>query len=204
MKRTNKPMKRLSLYLFLVLFTLQTPSQADDIRDFQIEGMSIGDSLLDYSTKAQIKIGKGNASFMKDKDEVNKYIIIFLNSLAKEEYDEIQVTYKINDKKYVIKSIDGVIKFDDNFKGCKKKKNIVVKQLKESFKNAKIKSVEKKHKADKTGKSTHASTYFNLDSGGQAHVWCTNWSDEMQWTNSLLVTLRSEEYKYFLSHGGHY
>ena len=35
-------MKRLSLYLFLILFTFQTPSQADDIRDFQIEGMSVG------------------------------------------------------------------------------------------------------------------------------------------------------------------
>jgi len=35
-------MKRLSLYLFLILFTLQTPSWADDIGDFQIEGMSVG------------------------------------------------------------------------------------------------------------------------------------------------------------------
>ena len=52
---TNKLMKRLSLYLFLILFTLQTPSQADDIRDFQIAGMSIGDSALDYFTKSEIK-----------------------------------------------------------------------------------------------------------------------------------------------------
>ena len=48
-------MKRLSLYLFLILFTLQIPSQADDIRDFQIEGMSIGDSLLDYYSEKDIK-----------------------------------------------------------------------------------------------------------------------------------------------------
>ena len=47
-------MKRLSLYLILILFTLQTPSQADDIRDFQIEGISIGDSLLDYFSEAEI------------------------------------------------------------------------------------------------------------------------------------------------------
>ena len=50
MKPTNKLMKRLSLYLFLILFALPTPSQADDIRDFQIEGMSVGDSLLDFIT----------------------------------------------------------------------------------------------------------------------------------------------------------
>ncbi len=41
-------MKKLSTYLFLLLFSFQTSSQADDIRDFQIEGMSVGDSLLDY------------------------------------------------------------------------------------------------------------------------------------------------------------
>ena len=54
MRPTNKLMKRLSLYLFLILFTLQTPSQADDIRDFQIEGMSIGDSLLDFYSEDKI------------------------------------------------------------------------------------------------------------------------------------------------------
>ena len=58
MKLTNKLMKRLSLYLFLILFTLQTPSWADDIRDFQIEGMSIGDSLLDYFSEKEIKKNK--------------------------------------------------------------------------------------------------------------------------------------------------
>ena len=47
-------MKRLSLYLFLILFTIQIPSQADDIRDFQIEGMSIGDSALDYFSKDEL------------------------------------------------------------------------------------------------------------------------------------------------------
>ena len=48
-------MKKLSTYLFLILFSFQTPSQADDIRDFQIEGMSIGDSLLDYTSEKEIK-----------------------------------------------------------------------------------------------------------------------------------------------------
>mgnify|MGYP000403871553 CR=1 FL=1 len=55
MKPTNKLMKRLSLYLFLIFFTLQAPSWAEDIQDFQIEGMSIGDSLLDYFSEEKIE-----------------------------------------------------------------------------------------------------------------------------------------------------
>ena len=42
------------LVLFLV-FNLQSWANADDIRDFQIEGMSIGDSLLDYFNEEKIK-----------------------------------------------------------------------------------------------------------------------------------------------------
>jgi len=48
-------MKKLSTYLFLVLFSFSTPSFGDDISKFQIEGMSIGDSLLDYFTEEAIK-----------------------------------------------------------------------------------------------------------------------------------------------------
>ena len=46
-------MKRLLLILILTL-NFQTLTKADDIRDFQIEGMSIGDSLLDYFSKKEI------------------------------------------------------------------------------------------------------------------------------------------------------
>ena len=46
-------MKKLLLILVL-LFSFQPLSTADDIRDFQIEGMSIGDSLLDYYSKSNI------------------------------------------------------------------------------------------------------------------------------------------------------
>ena len=47
-------MKRLLLILILTL-SMQSWTKADDIRDFQIEGMSIGDSLLDHFTKIEIK-----------------------------------------------------------------------------------------------------------------------------------------------------
>ena len=49
-------MKKLLGIVVLGLFLI-TPSQADDIRDFQIEGMSIGDSLLDYMSEKEIKEG---------------------------------------------------------------------------------------------------------------------------------------------------
>ena len=47
-------MKRLLLVLILT-FNFQSFTNADDIRDFQIEGMSIGDSLLNFFTEDEIK-----------------------------------------------------------------------------------------------------------------------------------------------------
>ena len=56
------------LYFFLIheifsfdniklFFVFKAPSQADDIKDLQIEGMSIGDSALDFFPKSLIKNG---------------------------------------------------------------------------------------------------------------------------------------------------
>ena len=47
-------MKKLLGIVVLGLFLI-TPSQADDIRDFEIEGMSVGNSLLDYVSKSEIE-----------------------------------------------------------------------------------------------------------------------------------------------------
>ena len=39
---------RVFVAVLVLIFSLQSLTKADDIRDFEIEGMSIGDSLLDY------------------------------------------------------------------------------------------------------------------------------------------------------------
>ncbi len=47
-------MKKLLAILVLTL-CLTTPSQADDINDLEIDGVSIGDSLLDHYSVSEIK-----------------------------------------------------------------------------------------------------------------------------------------------------
>ena len=192
-------MKKLSTYLFLILFSFQTPSLPDDIRDFQIEGMSVGDSLLDYMSKDEIKKAEQNSSYMKDK----KYIVIF-SPIVSEIYDDIQITYQPEDSNYLIHSIDGKIDFEDNIKGCKKKMKEIVKELKSLFKDAEIvEKKEEKHAYDKSGKTLVTSTYFYLKPGDFSNVWCTDWSKEMfdknGWVDNLNVGIISKEFKYFLT-----
>ena len=55
----NEKMKKLLGIVFLGLL-LTLSAKADDIRDFEIEGMSIGDSLLDFMTINEINSSKLN------------------------------------------------------------------------------------------------------------------------------------------------
>ncbi len=44
---------KIILSLLIIIFSLQSLTKADDIRDFEIEGISIGDSLLKHFSKKE-------------------------------------------------------------------------------------------------------------------------------------------------------
>ena len=46
---------RIYFLILILLFNLQFSSKADDVSDFQIEGMSVGESLLKYFEKYEIE-----------------------------------------------------------------------------------------------------------------------------------------------------
>ena len=72
-------MKKLLILLFSIFF-LSSPSVfADDISDFEIEGISIGDSLLDYMTEDEIleQIERTKDYFLYLKDP-HKYASVYL------------------------------------------------------------------------------------------------------------------------------
>ena len=107
------------LIILILIFNLSNFSFADDIRDFQIEGMSIGDSLLDYFSESKIK------NLPRDYyPGSKKYEMIEVQGKYKD-YDVVAFHVKDKDKKYLIASIKGVIFYDKNLKKCKKKMNEV-------------------------------------------------------------------------------
>ena len=87
-------MKKLLILLFSI-FLLSSPSVfADDISDFEIEGMSIGDSLLDYMSQneilEEIELNKDFYSFLK---EPNKYAEVYLDKNL-QRYDSVSFFVK--------------------------------------------------------------------------------------------------------------
>ena len=163
-------MKKLLGILVLILFTLQTPSWADDIRDSQIEGMSIGDSLLDYFSEKVINKNKtegprGKGKFYKTTITDSKF----------KKYDSIEFYLKTNDKKYKIYAINALIDYDDQIDKCKIKKKKVLNDL-EKFLKEKFHTYNEGHDLDK--KSIVYQSYFKYESGANVRVECSDWTNK--------------------------
>ena len=192
-------MKKLSSYLFLILFSFSVPSFAEDISDFQIEGMSIGDSALDYFSKEEIEEGE------KIFYEYNKFVtVLFYKHPSLKVYDSISVIYKPNDKKYKIYGVEGTLYFRNSVIDCYKKQDDIVSELSKLFGNeAKINTYTGKHRDDKSGNSKYTSTDFDFKTGSSARVMCYDWSEEMtrknRWSDTLLVAINSAEFMNFLT-----
>ena len=63
------------LVILILIFSFQSWTKADDIRDFQIEGMSIGDSLLNHFSKSEIENNKVFEVEQKNNKEVSVHFL---------------------------------------------------------------------------------------------------------------------------------
>ena len=195
-------MKRLLLILILTL-NFQTLTKADDIKDFQIEGISIGDSALDFFSKDLIE--KEESSTISYYNDNEFFLAWFEGHENYEIYDFLQIHFKTNDKNYIIYSLEGKIIYKDNISDCYNQKDKIVKELKSIFPNAKIRNNKSEHKADPTGKSLTDTTYFYLDTKrgrdkGNIGVACYDWSIEYGKNDNLKVFIDSGEFKTWLDY----
>jgi|TARA_B110000483_G_C17846052_1_gene408510 hypothetical protein len=190
-------MKQLLLILILTL-SFQLGAKADDINEFEIEGMSIGDSLLNHVTLSEIKIFEKNPTYYKN----NKFITILVD-INLEQYERLQVVYKPDDKRFILHEIKGLIDYEKNIDECKELKETVSVSLINLFNNPEIISEIKPHAADKSNMSTSDSTVLYPKDGGFVHIACTNYSIEMNekhgWRDSFQVTIGSDEFRLWLA-----
>ena len=159
------------LAILILIFSLQTPSQADDIRDFEIEGMNVGDSLLDYFSKREIENGT-TTLYPKSKDF---FSLSILNSKS-DTYDQFSFHLKKDDKNYIIYSISGDFHFENDIKGCNIKKKEIIDELNSVFKNLKQENYDYEYLELEDGKSVAAITDFIFDDRSAVRVYCIDWS----------------------------
>ena len=180
------------IFILILTFSFQNLTKADDIRDFQIEGMSIGDSLLNYMTINEIQSNKRNYV-----PNTSKYYVTSFNNLKK--YDTLDIYLKRNDNKYIVRSLIGFVFLD--FQKCKIKLDSVSNEIDQLFSN--IKKVDLglvNHNYDKTGNSKeYQITYLINNDYDDDHIriQCTDWSSkitkEKNWGDSFNIGAYSKE-----------
>jgi hypothetical protein len=187
-------MKRLSLYLFLLLFTLQTPSWADDIRDFQIEGMSVGDSLLDYYSEENIN-NAGKTTYPSSDKFYGIEISDNTNGVSFNFYELVKIHFKKNDKNYTIFAIGGRVLYPNNLQNCRKEQKKIVNEIKDAFSLNNPKTYTDNFDG-KGGKSIAYISDFNI-SGDAIRVWCSKWDKKNKytknWVDDLNVSAETKE-----------
>ena len=194
---------RVFVAVLVLLLSFKSLSNADDIRDFKIEGMAVGDSLLDYFSESEIK-NKIFADYPAS-DRFKRFYASKQNWFKT--YKGVQVNFIKNDKKYIIHVIAGQIDFPDNISACLKEQKKVAKELDSLFPNARKVSHKQKKAWDTTGESTSnviAYIYTKNEKEWHVGITCDDWSkrvtkkDGMQ--DNLSVSIRSPEFVQFLRH----
>ena len=145
--------------IFFIIFILFFSSSvvADDISEFQIEGISIGDSLLDYMSEQEI---------LNEFDQTSKHYQ-YLNNTTKfgeayifngenfETYKNLSFFVKRNDNSYKIYLIRGMLDYVNDLNGCLKKQREISKEVEKILANYEKIERNAKSKNDPSGKSIY-------------------------------------------------
>ena len=120
---------RIYLTFLILIFCFQFISKAEDVSDFEIEGMSIGESLLNFMSEKQITeaLGSEKAYFYE-----NKFVTIssWDNRDNYETYDNVGIILKQDDSTYKIYGLEGLlINQDGNIDDCYKKQESIAKEI---------------------------------------------------------------------------
>ncbi len=172
--------------------------KADDIRDFEIEGVSIGDSLLDFYSKAEIEKTRYEFSSQNDKYSYSEFSNNFEN------FENLQFVYKKNDNKYSIVAIVGIIFYDNELDNCLAKKEIMIKSVKSIMPlDTNVYNDDGYPHSQKFSKSLVYTTEFTFKNEDQLRIYCLDWSKSAEnssgWTDHLSLNIQTKKFMYWLN-----
>ena len=192
-------MKTLFVWIFLIYISFVNVSlKSDEIENYEIEGISIGDSLLKIYKKNYIN--KKSSDIKYGKKKFSDYQKIYKDKNNKL-YDRIVLYYKHDDINYFIKQISGRKYFKKNIGECYKLQNKISKDLESSLTNSeKIESDIIRNSSYPNGDSYKKEIVFYLQNNSLIRLVCYDYSKkDTRSKDRLSVIFSTAEYNIWLS-----
>ena len=161
------------LLILILIFSLESLSKADDISEFEIEGMSIGDSLLDYYNLNEIKEQTNEKIYAGTN---KKFSPLNIYGAKSELYVGLQIHYKTDDNKFIIYGIDGIFAYDEDPNNCKKKRLEILDDISDNFSNLEKSEQKNVEMASERGYMDRAQFFFK--NGDFIDVVCYMYNDD--------------------------
>ena len=176
-------MKKILITLIIII-TCSTITKANDISDFEIEGMSLGDSLLNYFSKSKIKNFNNYDHMPSDmKFRIAEFYQKDYKKMNK--YDAMQVYYKPEDNNFIIYGLNGALDCFSNTE-CETMYKNVVNDFSKNFDSG----IEEKFKlSDDPSGQSHSKMYIIELSNGDISISYKNWSEETSWQDSVTIEI---------------
>tara|TARA_B100001123_G_C15135711_1_gene957284 strand:- start:199 stop:777 length:579 start_codon:yes stop_codon:yes gene_type:complete len=182
----------------VLIFSLQSWSKAGDISEFEIQGMSIGDSLLNFFEKSHIEKRKDS---YHDKGYMysskSYYALTFDEFANQKQYDQIQFHLKDKDETYKIYALTGIKLFKYNIEECTELMKEIEFELDSLLTNAN-KVSEPKHKSW-TGKGYITSTWYKYNDGSNINLACEDWNEDSNIPDGLAISITSKEFQQWVN-----
>ena len=186
--------------LIILVLLFSSSVVAGDISDYEIEGMSIGDSLLDYLSKDEIldqfKITSNHYKYLNNTTKFGEAYIF--NGENFETYKNLSFFVKRDDKKYKIFMIRGMLNYVEDLEGCLKKQKEIANEIEKIL--TQYEKIEKSaiSKTDPSGKSKYYYIKYFWKNGDDLVVQCNDWGEEIRkkndWTEGLSVAISTKEF----------
>ena len=198
-------MNKLALYVLLVLMWCNVGFAAD-ISDFEIDGISVGDSALKYLDEEEIKKEIKESIYMYDylKEPEKFGHIAIRNGLKK--YSFITLVVSINDE-YIIEDISGniasTITSNKELDNCLKEMQEIEKEFSQIFnKYEKFENISD-HPIDPTGGSKVHYIEYQFENGDSAQIQCFDFEEKLRiennWADGLSVVVRKNKVSKWLA-----
>ena len=113
---------RTVLITIILFLNIQSLTKANDVKEIELDGLSLGTSLLKFTSESEIKKNKLNYF----EDERQYYVVFYNKNLSR--FDDMEIYLKTNDDNYIMKSINAGL-YPKNLNECLKIKDEIKNEI---------------------------------------------------------------------------